>query len=442
MIGYLDMDVPVGPKLSATTTSGPEPIKSTMNAPQDFSKMFNGPGPRPAAKPRARPRSAPSHDSPGLRVPVLFLLACARQFRRTASDDLGIPRHSRPPYAPLEYLVGNGRARAYPKTKRRAIPRLGRKALLGLDLYQGKAGRHFVYDRRRQNPRFRQDDVRPDEKSIARGKQPGARRRLAFEGKLDSSGKQLVLERLGNEGPRRLSRRNADLASPNANYFRYTMTQDRKSPARLCSPNHRSRRGERGRGVRGGSNHDRTPEVHCDGWAGHDVRHVRRQPFPLCCSGCLGEFNDNPEKYVKKAAQMLAGQAGKPKSAAAPARVRGRRRRFRRDVRSQVESPARPPRRRKTNRPDRKMAKADATNRTTHAKAKNKPPPKKDTPKPVAAKAAARAATLVRLGRSLERAGKTDQALPTTAKSSRTCATTPSAKTAAERIKELEEGLK
>ena len=87
------------------------------------------------------------------------------------------------------------------------------------------------------------------------------------------------------------------------------------------------------------------------------------------------------------------------------------------------------------------MAKADAddTEPTGTAKAKNKAAPKKDTPKTVAAKAAARAATLVRLGRSLERAGKTDQALANYREVVKDLASTPSAKTAAERIKELEQ---
>ncbi len=24
--------------------------------------------------------------------------------------------------------------------------------------------------------------------------------------------------------------------------------------------------------------------------------------FPICCTGCRDEFNENPEKYIKKAA--------------------------------------------------------------------------------------------------------------------------------------------
>ena len=44
--------------------------------------------------------------------------------------------------------------------------------------------------------------------------------------------------------------------------------------------------------------------------------------FPICCTGCRDEFNENPEKYIKKASLMLGSQAGKAKSGQpAPARV-------------------------------------------------------------------------------------------------------------------------
>ena len=33
--------------------------------------------------------------------------------------------------------------------------------------------------------------------------------------------------------------------------------------------------------------------------------------FPVCCTGCRDEFNDNPEKYVKKAALQSQSGSGK-----------------------------------------------------------------------------------------------------------------------------------
>ena len=42
------------------------------------------------------------------------------------------------------------------------------------------------------------------------------------------------------------------------------------------------------------------------------------QSFPICCTGCRDEFNENPEKYIKKAS-LMAQSRGKAK--AAPAQV-------------------------------------------------------------------------------------------------------------------------
>ena len=46
------------------------------------------------------------------------------------------------------------------------------------------------------------------------------------------------------------------------------------------------------------------------------------QTYPICCTGCRDEFNDNPEKYLKKLSLKAAdtsatGKTGQPK----PARV-------------------------------------------------------------------------------------------------------------------------
>ena len=75
---------------------------------------------------------------------------------------------------------------------------------------------------------------------------------------------------------------------------------------------------------------------------------------------------------------------------------------------------------------------ADAKN-----KDKDKPAAKKDAGKAADSKAA-RAATLVRLGGTLERSGKTDAALSNYRRVVKDYAGTPAAKTAAERIKALE----
>ena len=164
--------------------------------------------------------------------------------------------------------------------------------------------------------------------------------------------------------------------------------------------------------------------------------------FPLCCTGCLGEFNDNPQKYVKKAA-LLLGPSGKPKAAAAAKMVRRRDDAFAADVDTPFEPPPQPQAKAKKNDSSAggtqaKADDADDTEPTAPAKPKGQPPVKKDAGKKTASKAASHAATLVRLGRALERNGKTAQALSNYRQVVQDYPDTPSAKTAAERIKQLE----
>ena len=82
------------------------------------------------------------------------------------------------------------------------------------------------------------------------------------------------------------------------------------------------------------------------------------------------------------------------------------------------------------------MHKRTTTNRPSRTQSKTAS--KKDAAKAPAAKPATRAATLVRLARTLERSGKTEQALANYRQVVKDYPDTPSAKTAAERIKALE----
>ncbi len=378
---------------------------------------------------------------------LLLAGAASASSAAPASDDASESRDIPAAFAPFEYLVGEWTGPGVPKekgaqqfrgwTEKHAwawIFTKGKPSGLSFTIEGGKilASGKMTFDPKRKVYRVE-------------GKEPGAAgKTIAFEGKLDSSGKQLVLERLGKEerpafsgGEMRMSLR------PNANYLRYTMTQDRKDPdAAVFSRTLEVGVTKEGEAFAAGATTTERPKCIVTGGLATLSVTFEGKTFPLCCSGCLGEFNDNPEKYVKKAALMLAIQAGKPKSAATPTKVRGRDDAFAGDVVESALSP-RPAAKATKNEspPDGKMAKADAddTEPTGAAKAKDKAAPKKDTPKTVAAKAAARAATLVRLGRSLERAGKTDQALANYREVVKDFASTPSAKTAAERIKELEQ---
>ena len=226
---------------------------------------------------------------------------------------------------------------------------------------------------------------------------------------------------------------------PNANFLRYTMMQDLK-PDDAIQFAHAIEVGVTKEGeafAAGAASVERPKCIVTGGQATMSVT-FEGQTFPLCCSGCLGEFNESPQKYVKKAALMLANQAAKPRSAAPPPK-RGRDDVFAGDV---VEPSTKPPAEKASTKemPAAKNAvtpaKDDSVSSDT-SDAKDKPAPKKAAAKTPVTKAS-RAATLVRLGRTLERSGKTEAALANYRQVVKDYPDTPSVKTAKERIKALE----
>ncbi len=133
--------------------------------------------------------------------------------------------------------------------------------------------------------------------------------------------------------------------------------------------------------------------------------------YPVCCSGCRDEFNDDPEKYARKAA--ASAEAG-GRAPARPAPSRG-------------------------NKDDGAFdGLADPAPRTVAAPRPT--PPAKAAADPPATKAEAptneaRAASLMRLGSNLEKAGKAEAALKYYRQVVKDYPGTPSARAAAARIK-------
>ncbi len=154
--------------------------------------------------------------------------------------------------------------------------------------------------------------------------------------------------------------------------------------------------------------------------------------YPICCTGCRDEFNDNPEKYLQKLAQRLATAASKP-AAPKASRVSRYEDAFAGDADESEPQPAaagagtgnaaapaaqaRGDRRRGADNP-----------RAAATKAKGSP----------ADRAAARAATALRLAQNLEKSGKTALALNSYMQILKDHPATPAARTAAERIKAIE----
>ena len=77
-----------------------------------------------------------------------------------------------------------------------------------------------------------------------------------------------------------------------------------------------------GESLAAGSTSTERPKCIVTGGAATMTLSYQGRTFPICCTGCRDEFNENPEKYIKKASLLLGSEAGKSKTGQpAPSRV-------------------------------------------------------------------------------------------------------------------------
>ncbi|MGP0068475.1 MAG: hypothetical protein ACLQGP_33360 [Isosphaeraceae bacterium] len=161
--------------------------------------------------------------------------------------------------------------------------------------------------------------------------------------------------------------------------------------------------------------------------------------FLICCTGCRDEFNENPEKYIKKASLMAQAEGARSKAAgSSPARVSGSEDAFAADV---DDAPAmkakRPPAGTGT-----RAAKADSPSSPDDDEATaagtGKPSTRNAEQKTASSQSSTRAAGLLQIGQNLEKSGKNSAALGYYKRIVKDFADTPAAKTARQRIKAIE----
>ena len=246
---------------------------------------------------------------------------------------------------------------------------------------------------------------------------------LTFAGTLDAKGRTLTLDRLGAtpEGKERLT------LFPNSNQVRYSLWLSRQEPG---APQFKrvieigvTKEGE---SFAAGSAAGDAPKCIITGGAASMTVSFQGKTYPICCTGCRDEFNDNPEKYVKKAA-LRAEQGGdkKPVKTATSTRAKD-------DgaFDGLVDEPA-------------AASRKAMPSKSTSPAAKRKAEPSDDEPAaPKAndgkAKAVSRAASQLKIAQNLEKTGKTAAALKYYKQIVKDYPGTPQAKTAAARIKALE----
>ncbi len=248
-----------------------------------------------------------------------------------------------PAFASFEYLVGRWKGTATPKDTAQSFRgwteshtwawtfTAGKPTGLSLKIEGGKvlADGKLTYDPASKRYRLEGHATQP------RGGP------IAFEGAFDASGKTLVLEQ-STAGPVagkdigvniiRLSIR------PNANFIRYTMWIDRKEQGAVqFSRSTEVGLTKEGESLAGGSSSSERPKCIVTGGAAAMTLTYNGQTFPICCTGCRDEFNENPEKYIKKAS--LIAQSRVTKKAEGSARLAS--------AASRMHSPATSPMRRR-----------------------------------------------------------------------------------------------
>ncbi len=348
-------------------------------------------------------------------------------------------------FAPFEYLVGRWKGQGVPKDNPAQrfrgwseshawawIFTKGKPTGLSVAIEGGKvlAAGKLTYDADRN--RYRLEGTEP---------KPGGGP-IAFEGALDRLGKTLVLDEVRSTpgaGPHRGSMRLS--LRPNGNFIRYTMWLDRKDPGAVQF-SHAIEVGLTKEGesfAAGSASGSDRPKCIVTGGAASMTMTYQGRTFPICCTGCRDEFNENPEKYIKKASLMAQSQGAKSKTdQPAPARVSRFEDAFAGDV---VDEPAMKGKRPST-RGTSKTTKADASPDPDTDEAKtpgaSKSASRKGAEKPATSRPNSRAASLLRIGQNLEKSGKPDAALAYYKRIVKEFADTPAAKTAKQRIKALD----
>jgi len=217
-------------------------------------------------------------------------------------------------------------------------------------------------------------------------------------------------------------------------YIRYTLVLDRKEPgAALFQPLVEIGLTKEGESFAAGSSTVEQPRCIVTGGAATLTVSYQGQSFPICCTGCRDECNENPEKYLKKLSLKVSAGGGSRTDQPNTSRVSRFEDAFSGDT-DQAESKAGP---KMADRSSTEGADSAPPTRET-AEPKAKAGPKPDAKAQAPDKLAAKAATALRLAQNLEKTGKSAAALKSYKQIVKDYPKTATARIAAERIKALE----
>ncbi len=326
------------------------------------------------------------------------------------------------PFAPLEYLLGKWKGQAMPKDSAQSFRGWAESHAWAWTFLKGKptgmsvaitGGKVLAEGKLTFDPTRK--IYRLDGKTATPPLAP-----IAFEGTLDRTGKRLVLDQVDAGKTNRGGETLRISLRPNSNFIRYTMSIERKTAdAVRFHPMTEVGLTKEGESLAGGTSSSEQPKCIVTGGSATMTIAYQGRTFPICCSGCRDEFNENPEKYIKKAS-LITQAAGSKKSTPPTSAVSRFEDAFAGDV---------------SEMPKKKAAKPPST---TPARSKDEPKNDETPAPPKASASASRAASLLRIDQNLEKSGKVQAALAGYKRIVKEFGDTPAAKIARERIKAIE----
>lgn len=214
------------------------------------------------------------------------------------------------PFAPFEHMVGSWKGTAAPVANRvKGWPEShawawkfdkGKPVAMTVEWQGDKALSKGLLTYAAAERKFHLDGTDPAGKPVA------------YVGSLSADGKTLTLDKAATA---KADPKERIVVRPNANKIRYTLQVDRQEPG---APQYKKQvevgLTKAGESFAAGSGGADLPKCIMTGGASTMTVSYQGKTYPVCCSGCRDEFNDNPEKYARK-----ADEAAKANPAAARA---------------------------------------------------------------------------------------------------------------------------